>query len=122
MGANGDAGNLIIGSAPDSRGVWYVDVPAQGVCVDEVTMPRQVKIVGTFDNLPAEFAARGFKLLDGVINRHHHAGSHCDTTGPPPDVSDSIGAILTLAPTAPADAIAMGSDRFAPSAQPGRMS
>ena len=29
MGANGDAGNLIIGSAPDSWGVWLADDPVQ---------------------------------------------------------------------------------------------
>ena len=58
MGANGDAGNLIIGSAPDSWGVWHADDPAQvhwSVFLDEVAAAGYTWIeLGPFGYLPTD--------------------------------------------------------------------
>jgi len=83
MGANGDAGNLIIGSAPDSWGVWHADDPVQvtwPVFLDEVAAAGYTWIeLGPYGYLPTdparlsdELAARGLKLSAGTVFEHLH--------------------------------------------------
>jgi len=115
MGANGDAGTLADSTTPDSRGRWNADVFVRTVYLHEA-LPRDKPKAGSSDHLPCASPARDLKLPTRVIDWHEHADSDSTPTCPPPD------AILTLAPAARADEISMGSDRFAPSTEPGRMS
>ena len=61
MAPNGDAGHLIIGSAPDSWGVWHSDDPVQvpwNVFLDEVAAAGYTWIGTGAVRLPAHRSGR----------------------------------------------------------------
>jgi inosose dehydratase len=104
MGANDDAGNLIIGSAPDSWGVWHADDPVQVSptrFLDEVRRAGYTWIeLGPYGYLPTdparltdELAARSLRLSAGTVFEHLHHEDSWD------DVWKQVSDVAALAKT-----------------------